>query len=82
MYLCAGESLRVFYKWLSPLLETFERKQHDIFDLDSRQDGTWEWLQSTGKFNDWISGAERILWCPGQRMNSSRESALKLSYTD
>ncbi|PON30014.1 hypothetical protein TGAM01_v201380 [Trichoderma gamsii] len=61
-----SEYLRDFYKWLSPVFDVFEKRQHDIFELPGRQDGTWEWLQSTQEFKDWLSGTNRILWCPGQ----------------
>lgn len=64
----ADDYLRDFCKWLSPIFDIFERKQHDIFGLPGRQDGTWEWLQSTQEFNLWLSRTNRILWCPGQRM--------------
>lgn len=63
-----GEYLRDFYKWLSPVCDVFEKKQHDIFELPGRQDGTWEWLQSTQEFKGWLSRTNRLLWCPGQRM--------------
>lgn len=64
----ADEYLRDFCKWLSPLFDVFEKRQHDIFELPGRQDGTWEWLQGTPEFKNWLSRTNRILWCPGQRM--------------
>ncbi|KAK7425386.1 hypothetical protein QQZ08_008172 [Neonectria magnoliae] len=33
------EHLTSLHKWLSPLFDTFEKKQTDIFDLNCRQDG-------------------------------------------
>ncbi|KAL9485361.1 hypothetical protein ACSS6W_004150 [Trichoderma asperelloides] len=64
--LYGDEYFRDFCKWLSPLFDVFEKRQHDIFELPSRQDGTWEWLQSTQEFKNWLSRTDRILWCPGQ----------------
>ncbi|KAL7920173.1 hypothetical protein ACQKWADRAFT_322360 [Trichoderma austrokoningii] len=55
-----------FCKELSPIFDLFEKRQHDIFRLPGRQDGTWEWLQGTQEFQNWLAGTDRILWCPGQ----------------
>ncbi|KAL6909249.1 putative ankyrin repeat protein [Trichoderma evansii] len=66
--LYGNEYLQRFSKWLSPIFDIFEKKQHDIFELPGRQDGTWEWLQSTQEFKNWLSRTDRTLWCPGQRI--------------
>ncbi|KAK4224314.1 ankyrin repeat-containing domain protein [Podospora fimiseda] len=60
-----SEEMRSFYRWLSPLLSTFEERHHAVFGLTGRQDGTWEWLKGTKEFNSWLDGTEKVLWCPG-----------------
>jgi hypothetical protein len=47
--------------WLSPL--NFWPRQSDL--LDRRKEGTGGWLFRASKFEDWLSGEEKTLWCPG-----------------
>ena len=49
--------------WLSPL--NFWTKQNDVFSR--RQKETGKWLLKHELFGQWLSGIERILWCPGIR---------------
>ncbi|RYP78164.1 hypothetical protein DL769_003245 [Monosporascus sp. CRB-8-3] len=47
--------------WLSSL--DFATKQIDF--LNRRQAGTGDWLLSDLRFQRWLAGKERTLWCPG-----------------
>ena len=47
-------------RWLSPLNPA--SRQIDV--LSRRQAGTGKWLLESDEFNKWISGEERLLWCP------------------
>lgn len=78
----SSEYLLKVFKWFSPLLGDFERKQLDTFNLKARQDGIGRWLLGTQKFNDWFLGNGEILWCPGKRKvpNSSVLFPLSLIY--
>lgn len=49
--------------WFSPL--NFFKTQQDVFAR--RQEGTGQWLIDLPAFQDWLSGSERILCCPGIR---------------
>ncbi|EHK41615.1 putative ankyrin repeat protein [Trichoderma atroviride IMI 206040] len=64
--LYGSEYLQKFCDWLSPIFNVFEKKHHDVYALPGRQDWTWEWLQDTQEFKNWLSRTERVLWCPGQ----------------
>ncbi|KAJ7499629.1 hypothetical protein FB451DRAFT_41815 [Mycena latifolia] len=48
-------------EWYSPL--NFFLRQADIFN--ARQPGTGQWLLEDARFNAWISGTGKILWCRG-----------------
>jgi hypothetical protein len=63
----SNEYLLKVFRWFSPLLGDFERKQLDTFNLKARQGGVGKWLLETQKFNDWFLGNGEILWCPGKR---------------
>lgn len=63
----SNEYLLKVFRWFSPLLGDFERKQLDTFNLKARQGGAGKWLLGTQKFNDWFLGNGKILWCPGKR---------------
>ncbi|RDW56499.1 hypothetical protein BP5796_13140 [Coleophoma crateriformis] len=58
--------LREIYDWLSPLTGIFEKKQQDIFNLQSRQDGLGKWLQGTEEFQQWLDGTGERLCCYGK----------------
>ncbi|KAL9629066.1 MAG: hypothetical protein Q9204_005491 [Flavoplaca sp. TL-2023a] len=47
--------------WFSPL--NFFKTQQDVFAR--RQEGTGQWLIESPTFQAWLSGSERILYCPG-----------------
>ena len=48
-------------QWFSPL--NFSATQAEI--RKKRQDGTGQWLLDSDIFQRWVSGGERVLWCPG-----------------
>ncbi|KAH7304498.1 hypothetical protein BKA65DRAFT_531311 [Rhexocercosporidium sp. MPI-PUGE-AT-0058] len=48
--------------WISPL--NFWTKQNDVFSR--RHDRTGEWFLKHEKFEQWLRGVGRTLWCPGQ----------------
>ncbi|KAF7347221.1 Ankyrin repeat-containing protein [Mycena venus] len=48
-------------EWMSPL--NFFQRQADIFS--TLQPGTGEWLLADSRFQDWLSGFGKILWCRG-----------------
>jgi len=47
--------------WISTL--DFRAKQNDT--IGRRQEGTGMWLLEKEEFRNWLSGRERVLWCPG-----------------
>ncbi|KAL3439887.1 hypothetical protein BJX65DRAFT_57583 [Aspergillus insuetus] len=47
--------------WLSSM--NFRERYADI--LRKWQPGTAEWFLSSKEFQDWATGAQRLLWCPG-----------------
>lgn len=49
--------------WLSSL--DFGKEQKETFSKCA--EGTGQWLLETQKFKDWLSGKQRVLWCPGDR---------------
>ncbi|KAK3389574.1 ankyrin repeat-containing domain protein [Podospora didyma] len=55
------EELQKITNWISSL--DFANKQLDF--LGRREVGTGEWLISDPRFQTWIEGKERKLWCPG-----------------
>jgi len=57
-----GEDQKLL-NWLSPL--TFWAMHSDTFGR--RQPGTGEWLLVDERFQSWISGETKYLWCPGDR---------------
>jgi len=57
------EEFQEVTRWLSSF--DFAAKQIDF--LNRRQAGTGEWLLSDPRFQHWIEGKERTLWCPGLR---------------
>jgi len=51
-------------EWLSPL--NFKASQSGF--LQTREEGTGNWLLESQTFRDWCNGtSSRILWCPGDR---------------
>ncbi|KAJ7274220.1 ankyrin repeat-containing domain protein [Mycena rebaudengoi] len=56
----AAERVKII-DWLSPL--NFFLRHADIFH--SRQEGTGTWLLEDVRFEDWVSGTGRVMWCYG-----------------
>ncbi|KAE8371034.1 hypothetical protein BDV26DRAFT_299170 [Aspergillus bertholletiae] len=56
-----GDLLIEIANWLSPL--NFLQTQRDI--LDRRSDGTGQWLLNCDKFQSWLKGTKKTLWCHG-----------------
>ncbi|KAJ8059723.1 hypothetical protein OCU04_011368 [Sclerotinia nivalis] len=54
------ESIQVL-KWLSTI--DCHSKQREI--LSRRHEGTGEWLFESQKYQDWLDGKDRLLWCSG-----------------
>lgn len=64
-----GEDLQKRQKileWFSPL--NFFKTQQDIFAR--KQEGTGQWLIDSPAFQNWLSGLDRTLCCPGIRKSS------------
>ena len=59
------EELQNIYRWLDPLAGESERKQADLLTLKGRQDCASKELMTTREFTNWMSGAQRTLWCSG-----------------
>ena len=57
------ENHQAILDWLSPL--DFRLKQIDSFNR--AQQGTGRWLIEGDTFHQWLNGATRMLWCPGNR---------------
>ena len=58
------QETRNIISWLSPL--NFWIRHSD--SLSRRHQGTGLWLVKTTGFQDWLSGKDRVLWCPGIRI--------------
>jgi hypothetical protein len=59
----AGERRRI-ENWFSNL--NFWSKQNDYYERAA--EGTGEWLLKDKKFEAWVNGGHRVLWCPGDRI--------------
>jgi len=58
-----NDPLRGILNWFSQL--NYWSQQNDNFER--AEPGTGEWLLDDPKFESWIKGEARILWCPGDR---------------
>ncbi|KAJ7589691.1 hypothetical protein C8J56DRAFT_1164339 [Mycena floridula] len=55
------QEFRAFLNWLSPL--DFQQTQKKVFSQHTT--GTGKWFLEAPKFQHWIEGSVRLLWCPG-----------------
>lgn len=56
-------TIKHFIEWISPLNPWIT--QQDIFA--KHQEGTGEWFLNSVAFQNWVTGSENLLWCPGNR---------------
>ena len=59
-----ADARKQILNWLSSL--SYVAKQNDNFER--AVSGTGKWLLDDPKFQAWIAGETRILWCPGDRI--------------
>ncbi len=55
------------FKAVTAWLSSFDFTAKQIDFLNRCQAGTGEWLLSSPRFQNWLDGEERTLWCPGLR---------------